>query len=215
MRLGEGVGGTFSPDGRWAVSRTAASRQLVLLPVRAGEARPLDVRGLNYHSASWLPDGKGILTAANEAGAGARLWVYPLDGEKPRPITDEGVEIGFFPVSPDGRHVVAQTSDFSWHLFPMGGGEPQAVSGLEPDDRPVAWTPDGSALYGFRRGQLPGHVFRLDLAKGTRETHRELRPRDPSGVVEIVSVVQTPDGSGYAYSQHRILSDLFLVDGLR
>ena len=58
-------------------------------------------------------------------------------------------------------------------------------------------------------------MFKLDLAKGTRETHRELRPRDPSGVVEIVSVVQTPDGSGYAYSQHRILSDLFLVDGLR
>jgi eukaryotic-like serine/threonine-protein kinase len=215
VRLGEGVGGSFSPDGRWAVSRTAGSRQLVLLPVRAGEARPLDVRGLNYHSASWIPDGKGILTAANEAGAGARLWVYPLDGEKPRPVTDEGVEIGFFPVSPDGRQVVAQTPDFSWHLFPMAGGEPQAVAGLEPDDRPVAWTPDGSALYGFRRGQLPGHVFKLDLAKGTRETHRELRPRDPSGVVEIVSVVQTPDGSGYAYSQHRILSDLFLVDGLR
>ena len=215
VRLGEGVAGSFSPDGRWAVSRTAGSRQLVLLPVRAGEAKPLDVHGLNYHSASWLPDGKGILTAANEVGAGARLWVYPLDGEKPRPITDEGVEIGFFPVSPDSRHVVAQTSDFSWHLFPMGGGEPQAVSGLEPDDRPVAWTPDGSALYGFRRGQLPGHVFKLDLAKGMRETHRELRPRDPSGVVEIVSVVQTPDGSGYAYSQHRILSDLFLVDGLR
>ncbi len=215
VRLGEGVGGSFSPDGRWAVSRTSGSRQLVLLPVRAGEARPLDVRGLTCHSASWLPDGKGILTAANEAGAGARLWLCPLDGEKPRPITEEGVEIGFFPVSPDGRHVVAQASDFSWHLFPMAGGEPQPIPGLEPDDRPVAWTPDGVQLYGFRRGQLPGQVFKLDLAKGTRETHRELRPRDPSGVVEIVPVVQTPDGSGYAYSQHRILSDLFLVDGLR
>ena len=125
------------------------------------------------------------------------------------------MEIGFFPVSPDSRHVVAQTSDFSWRLFPMGGGEPQAVSGLEPDDRPVAWTPDGSALYGFRRGQLPGHVFKLDLAKGTAgDAPRAAAPR-PSGVVEIVSVVQTPDGSGYAYSQHRILSDLFLVDGLR
>ena len=43
VRLGEGVGGSFSPDGRWAVSRKAGSRQLVLLPVRAGEARPLDV----------------------------------------------------------------------------------------------------------------------------------------------------------------------------
>jgi hypothetical protein len=39
-------------------------------------------------------------------------------------------------------------------------------------------------------------------------------PADSAGVVEIVSVVLTADGSNYAYSYHRILSDLFLVDGL-
>ena len=33
--------------------------------------------------------------------------------------------------------------------------------------------------------------------------------------MEIVSIQMTPDGRSYAYSQHRILSDLFLVDGLR
>ena len=71
-----------------------------------------------------------------------------------------------------------------------------------------------SALYGFRRGELPGRLFRLDLANGSREVRRELRPRDPSGVVEIVSVVATPDGTSYAYSQQRILSDLFLVNGV-
>jgi dipeptidyl aminopeptidase/acylaminoacyl peptidase len=215
VRLGEGVGGSFSPDGRWAISRKAGSRQLVLLPVRAGEARLLDIHGLTYHSARFVPDGKAILTAASEADDAVRLWLYPLDGGKPRPVTDAGIEIGPFPVSPDSRHVVVQTSDFLWHLLPLSGGPPQPVAGLGPDDRPVAFSADASALYGFRRGELPGQLFRVDLASGSRELRRELRPRDPSGVVEIVSVVATPDGSSYAYSQQRILSDLFLVAGLR
>ena len=195
VRLGEGVGGSLSPDGRWAVSRKAGGRQLILLPVRAGQARALEPHALTYHTARFVPDGKSILTAASEADDAVRLWIYPIDGGKPHPVTDAGVEIGPFPVSPDGRHVVVQTSDFAWHLLPLGGGPPQPVSGLGPDDRPVAFTPDGCALYGFRRGELPGRLFRLDLASGGREVKHELRPRDPSGVVEIVSVVATPDGS--------------------
>ena len=33
--------------------------------------------------------------------------------------------------------------------------------------------------------------------------------------IEIVSVQLTPDAAAYAYSYHRILSDLLLVNGLR
>ena len=44
---------------------------------------------------------------------------------------------------------------------------------------------------------------------------KKLMPPDAAGVVEIVSVVLTPDVASYAYSYHRILSDLFLVDGLK
>jgi dipeptidyl aminopeptidase/acylaminoacyl peptidase len=117
--------------------------------VRGGEARPLDVHGLTYHSARFVPDGKGILTAASEGDDAVRLWVYPLDGGKPRPVTDAGVEIGPFPVSPDSRHAVVQTSDFAWHLVPLAGGTPQPVLGLGPNDRLVAFSADASALYGF------------------------------------------------------------------
>ena len=187
----------------------------MLLPVRAGEARVLEKHGLNCHGARWTPDGKAILAAANEAGAGLRLFVYPLDGGTPRPITGEGIALGSFPISPDGRHVVVQSEDLSWSLVPVLEGDPQPVPGLEPDDRPTTWSQDGKALFGFRRGEVPGRIFRLDLESGAREVHRELKPRDPSGVVEIVSIQLTPDGRSYAYSQHRILSDLFLVDGLR
>jgi eukaryotic-like serine/threonine-protein kinase len=216
VRLGDGHGWGLSPDGRWAISQSVATRTgLVLLPVRAGEARVVEAPGLYCQAARFVPDGKRLLIAANASGEGVRLWVFAVEGGPPRPITEEGIGVGAFPISPDGSHVVAQSADSSWLLVPLEQGESRIVPGLEADDRPVAWTADGKGLYGFRRGELPGRIFRLSLETGERETHRDLRPRDPSGVVEIVSVVLTPGGESYAYSQHRILSDLFLVEGLR
>jgi hypothetical protein len=215
VRLGDGHGWGLSPDGRWAISQNVAGRtSLVLLPVRAGEAKVVEVPGLSCQAARFAPDGQRILVAANAPGEGVRLWVLS-DGASPRPISEEGIGVGVFPISPDGRHVVAQAADSSWRLVPLEDGESRTIAGLEPDDRPIAWTADGKGLFGFRRGELPGRIFRLHLETGERETHRDLRPRDPSGVVEVVSVVLTPGGESYAYSQHRILSDLFLVEGLR
>jgi hypothetical protein len=49
----------------------------------------------------------------------------------------------------------------------------------------------------------------MTLSAGTR-----LGPYE-SEVVEIVWIVLTPDAESYAYSYHRILSDLFLVEGLK
>jgi len=144
-----------------------------------------------------------------------RLYVQSLDGEKPAAITPEGIAIGSFPVSPDGRRVVAQAGDQVHYLFPLEGGEPELVPGLGPEDRPVRFSSDGRSLLGFRRGELPSHIFRLDLASGEKARVRELMPADSAGVVEIVSVVLTADASSYAYSYHRILSDLFLVEGVK
>ncbi|HJV21219.1 MAG TPA: hypothetical protein VJ570_00925, partial [Holophagaceae bacterium] len=85
---------------------------------------------------------------------------------------------------------------------------------LNPEDSPIRFAFDARFLYGFRRGELPTVIFRLDLVSGQREVVKELVPPDPAGVVEIPSVVLTADASGYAYSYHRILSDLIQVTGV-
>ncbi len=233
VRLGDGTACGFSPDGRWALSLSldsssdshAASdpsadatpkrgKRLVLLPVKAGQPRTLPSHGLNIHRASWMPDGKRVLLAANEPERVVRLFVQSLDGEKPAPITPEGIAIGSFPVSPDGKRVVAQAGDQLHYLFSLEGGQAEPVPGLGPDDRPIRFSSDGRSLLGFRRGELPSHIFRLDLVSAEKSRVRELMPADSAGVVEIVSVVLTADASSYAYSYHRILSDLFLVEGV-
>src|SRR5664280_418275 len=216
VQLGVGWAGSFSPDGRWVATTGHApgGRAITLLPVKAGEPQTLPRHDLAIHRTWGLPDGKRLLVAANAPGEGLRLFVQGLDGATPRPITPQGIAIGFFPISPDGRIVVGQGADGHFYGYPLEGGDPEYVPGLVAEDRPIRFSTDGRALYAYRRGELPARVIRLDLATGEKKTSHELMPADPAGVVEVVSVVLTPDVSSYAYSYHRILSDLFLVEGL-
>ncbi len=215
VRLGDGSACSISPDGRWALSLDDLTKRLVLLPVKAGQPKEMASSGFALHRATWLPDGRRILMAANEPGRAVRLYVQGLDGGDPVPVTPEGISSASFPVSPDGKRLVAQAGDQRHYLFPVEGGDPVLLPGLGPVDRAIRFTADGSSLYAFRRGELPAHVFRFDLSSGERTVVRELAPTDSGGVVEITTVVLTPDASSYAYSYHRILSDLFLVEGAK
>ncbi|HET7452230.1 MAG TPA: protein kinase [Thermoanaerobaculia bacterium] len=216
VRLGDGRAGAFSPDGKWVISQSQLPpHNARLLPVKAGTPRELHHSGLATHAARWLPDGHHVLLLANEPNAGLRLFVQSVDGGEPRAVTPEGTGVGFFPVSPDGKFVVAQGADHQFALYPLDGGDPQPLPTLTPDDRPIRWTPMGNSLYVFRRGDLPSTVMQLDLATGRKERVLDLMPPDPAGIVEIVSVQLTPDAASYAYSYHRILSDLLLVGGLK
>jgi serine/threonine protein kinase/Tol biopolymer transport system component len=215
IRLGDGRAEAFSPDGRWVASISLRG-ETSILPVKAGTSRTIEHPGLAVHGARWTPDGMKLLLLANEVNGGLRLFVHGLDEKPPRPITPEGCAPGFLPVSSDGRYVGVQGPDQIFALYPIEGDEPpQPIPILSADDRPIRWTPMGNSLYVFRRGELPAQIMRLDLSTGRKERVLELMPPDPAGVVEIVSVRLTPDAASYAYSYHRILSDLLLVEGLK
>jgi hypothetical protein len=48
------------------------------LPTKAGQPKFLPAHGLNLHRASWMPDGKRVLLAANEPGGAVRLYSQSL-----------------------------------------------------------------------------------------------------------------------------------------
>ena len=99
----------------------------------------------------------------------------------------------------------------------MDGGETRPVPGAAEGDLPVQWSADGRSLYVRSPVELysPARVFRLDLKTGKRTLWKELFPEDSAGVVGTDVVRLTPDGKWYAYSYLRVLSDLYLVEGLR
>ena len=89
------------------------------------------------------------------------------------------------------------------------------VAGSSAGDRPVGWTADGSALWVFRRGEVPARIDRLEVATGRRQEWKRLVPPDPSGVYSISDVRITPSGESYFYSYRRILSELYVAMGMR
>ncbi len=218
VRIGDGAGAGFSPDGKWAlaITSTSSAPQLVLYPTGAGNPQPLKRDNINYVGATFLPDGKRILIAGNEPGHAARVWLGDISGGKPRPITPEGaVKRSLDTVSPDGKFVAARNPDGKFAIYPVEGGEPRPIAGLEEGEEPTQWGGDGRFLYVSRRGVLPRRVYRLDLATGRKEFWREFSPSDTAGLDGISGLRVTPDGKAYVYAYQRLLSVLYLVDGLK
>ncbi len=218
MRLGSGVGMSLSPDGRSVIAGTPNdSKVLRLLPVGAGEPRPLATEAFDVNWANWFPDGRRILVSGGEAGHGARLYVQNVDGGALRAISPEGVHLVPYAnlISPDGQWIPAIGPDGAVWLFPAEAGSPRRIPGLAPDELPCGWNSDGRVLFVYKPGDLPAHVDRLDVETGARTPWKELMPSDPTGVGFIRAPHFTHDGESYAYSYARILSRLYLVKGLR
>ncbi len=214
VRLGDGRALALSPDQKWVISRPLSSPgQLFLLPTKAGEPKLLTNDAINHHFlVRWFPDGKRILFSGNEPGHGVRLYVQDLAGGKPQPITPEGVRSGS--LSPDGKLVAAIGHDQRGYLYPVEGGEPRPIPGFAAADTPIIWSADGRSLYIYRYGEFPAQIYRLEMETGQKKLWKQLMPSDPAGV-NIVIPILAPDGKSYVYSYRRILSDLYLVEGLK
>ncbi len=216
VRLGNGLALALSPDQKWVLSSPVSSPgQLFLLPTKAGEPKLLTHDAIDHFYARWFPDGKRILFSGNEPGHGIRLYVQDLAGGKPQPITPEGV--GALPFSPslDGKLVAAIGPDQRGYLYSIAGGEPRPIPGFAVADSPIAWSADGRSLYIYRYGELPAQVYRLEIETGQKKLWKQLMPSDPAGVNIVFPILVTPDGKSYVYGHRRILSDLYLVEGLK
>ena len=99
--------------------------------------------------------------------------------------------------------------------WPVDGGPSRLLPGSQNGDRPVTFTPDGQGLWIFRRGEVPADVVKLDIATGRRELYKRLTPSDIGGVYSITEFAITPDGQSYFYGYRRLLSQLYLVHGLK
>jgi len=219
VRLGEGNALALSPDGKWALSIIPSPNSpLMLLPTGTGEHKQISHAGINTEQgAAWLPDSKSILFAGSEPGHDIKVYLQGLDGTKPRAITPEGVTVALpgFVVTNDGKWVAAIGPDRKCSLFPFDRGEPRVVAGVAPGEFPLRFSPDDKYLYIWKRGDIPARVTRVEVATGKRELWKELMPADPAGVERISNVLVAPDAKSYAYCYARLLSDLFVVEGLK
>ena len=210
--LGEGMAGDFSPDGKWAIT-TVAYTQLELLPTGAGTIRHIERDGIQQyrHMIHWFPDGKQILFAGNEAGHAVRCYIQNIDGGKPRPVTPEGVSM--CQVSPDGK-LIAGMDATSMKLYPLDGGAPRPITGLQPGEF-FDWTSDPRFGYVYERKTAPVKIYRLNLQNGQRQLFKEIDPADETGLYDMSHLMMSADGRAYVYGYTRLLSELYLVSGVK
>jgi serine/threonine protein kinase len=216
VRLGDGMGLSLSPDGKWVIASVpTAPAPLMLLPTGPGEVKPLSRDAINHSRAKWLPDGRRFLFSGEEPGHGARIYRQDSPDAKPVPISPEGIDPLVIVLSPDGQRAIGVGPDQKAYVYPVAGGEPQVVVGIEAGEQPIEWGADGKTIYLYKPGDLPARVYRLDLGTGHRTLWKELIPSDSAGVSRLGPIVITPDGKSCLYGYHRVLSDLYLVEGLK
>ncbi len=230
LRLGEGYGAArLSPDGKWVLAVALdGPRYPLLVPVGAGEVRQVGT-DTQCEGVEWFPDGKRILCKIPNPKGPYRLIVIDVASGKATELRiapeaakdfDDGKLLGdSASLSPDGAWLAGIGHGGDILILPLAGGDPRrisgAVTGLHDGALPVGWSADGRHLFIHHSGQVPDKMQRLELATGRLEPWKDLTLEDPAGLMRINPVRVAPDGRAWAYSYGRVLSNLYVVDGLK
>jgi len=226
VRIGEGVAWGFSPDGKSLIATTFTPPALFVLPIGAGEPKRYSIGLDQFQTAQFLTNDR-IVVIGNAAGRLSRAYVMNINDGKLQPITPEfsvhQYEIGAndipvlispLLVSLDGSRMMIKDGA-KVTIYSPTGEKLGSVQGIEHGDQMLQWASDGKTIFISNPEHSKARIFRLDPVTGRRTLFREIAPLDPAGFLNSPRVVITPDGSAYAYDGFRMLSDLYLVEGLK
>jgi eukaryotic-like serine/threonine-protein kinase len=218
VRLGDGYASALSPDGKWALATLpGVQTSHTILPTGAGQAKKINfatMERVGVAAAAWFSDGKRILMPGIENGHQVRLWIYHLESEKLQPVTPEGIA-GPYQLSADDKFLLAPCIEGGYCKYPVPGGEPKKVAGLDSKDVVVGWTTDTDTVYALQNDSFPVRLETVNLSTGERKLWKEIVPPDLAGTLLPLGMQITADGSTYAYTYRRALSDLYLIKGLK
>jgi hypothetical protein len=218
VRLAAGDGMAISPDASRAITSSPDFRTFSVVPLERGSARTIpNPDRIAYETlATWLPDGRHFVVVGRQGSDQTRGYVCDVETGVGKPFGAPGVMWPLFtgpPVSPDGRFTVMQDAEGTPKRWPVDGGDPLPIPGVRPEDHPLSFTEDGRALLVAGRS-LPVKVERLDLVNGRRTPWITIAPSDTSGLRYAVATIAA-NGKYWALSISKLLTDLYVVDGLR
>jgi eukaryotic-like serine/threonine-protein kinase len=214
LRIGEGVAGAISPDGKWVITKPAKGGPLMLVPTGAGESRQLTHDSVSYVLVRFLPDGKRVLAAGIEAGHGGRDYLIDLDSGDSKPVTPDG--IAGVEVSPNGKSMAVSGPDGKPGVWPLEGGDFHLIPGLGSNYSVIGWTSDGESVYAVTRQRAPeAKIYKVNIHSGKMELWKTLGGETSTGISVVGNPHLSTDGTAYAYIYVRVLSEAYVVTGLQ
>lgn len=213
VRLGEGDPSGISPDGKWVLAFFPSTPgKLMLYPTGPGETRTFKLGMLRNTGifCSWIRGSSQVIFTAAEGDKPSRGYLLDLTTGLYRAITPEGTSnvMG----SPDGKYAIGRSQSDGIQLFPVADGTPFTAKGIAQGEEPVQWSADSSTLYVWDR-RFPARIVLVNPWTGKRKLWLETMPPDPSGVL-YGNFFITPDGKTYAYRFRRLLTTLYMAEGL-
>ena len=214
-KIGEGQPLAISPDAKWVITRPAKGGPLSVLPTGAGEQRQLTHDNISYSAAQYLPDGKHLLARGIEAGHGARNYLIDINSGESKPVTPEGVS--GVDISPDGRSAIVRGADGKLGVWPLDGGGFRPIPGLAANFYTEGWSPDGSTIYVASTGidQRIAKVYKVNPVTGKMDFWKDFGADSGAGIIATGAPRFSADGSAYAYVYVRVLSEAYVVSGLK
>jgi Tol biopolymer transport system component len=214
-RIGEGLSVAISPDAKWVITRAAKGGPLMMVPTGAGEARQLTHDAVSYDGARWLPDGKRLLAMGIETGHGSRDYLIDVSSGDSKPITPEG--IAGTHISPDGKSTAVLNADGQAGIWDLDGTSIRLIPGFDRNDYVTGWSPDGSSLLvaSNRASDRVAKVYKLNTTTGKKEFWKTFGADAAGGLGGIGGPHLSRDGTAYAYVYDRVLSEGYVVNGLK
>jgi hypothetical protein len=159
--------------------------------------------------------GKRLLAEGIETGHGARDYLIEATSGDSKPITPEG--IAGVHLSPDGRSTAVLGPDGKMGIWPLDGSGIRLIPGLDSNYYVTGWSPDGGSLYvvSNRLSEKTAKVFRVDIVTGRMEPWKIFGAEAGAGVSQVGGPNFSRDGSAYAYVYVRVLSEVYVVMGLK
>jgi len=218
VRIATGDGEAISPDGAWGLVVSADAKTLTVTPLVMGDPHIVPIPdGMTCESLpEWLPDGKRIVFVGRRGTEETRGYVCDVATGALKAFGAPGAfwnHFGRCPVSPDGKLVVLEDKNGTPLRWPVDGGPGLPIPGLLAGDIPLTWSDDGGSIF-VSGSSTPIPIDRLSLATGRRTPWLTISPSDTAGLRYAVVTI-TPNGKYWALSVAKLLTDLYVVDGLR
>ena len=211
--------GSWSPDGDrfvFAAVERGKPALAILDMTRRGRDRHIRLPQLGQiFTPTWSPDGRALAFSALEGGA-TDLYVYDIEANRLRQLTDDAYADLQPAWSPDGQRIAFATDRFSSDLrslafgrcelatIDLASGDVRAIPAIEGSKQlNPQWGADGASLYFVSDPGGVSNVYRLDAASGAVTQVTDV----PGGVAGLASTSPAlsvaRDAPAIAYTVYR------------